>query len=384
MKTKTNFLRLIWALVIPMLIWSCGSTEEPESAENDAVVDDIIHISQEQFDAAKLEIGKLEQKDFSTQIRVNGLLDVPPQNRAIINVYFGGYVKKIDLLPGDKVAKGDLLFVLENPDYLEIQQQYLESKGQLDYLESNFLRQKELIKDSITSKKNLLQAESEFLMIKAKYESLRKKVILMNLNPDQLNAENITSQIQIKAPISGYVSRISLSLGSYVSPSEKAMTIVDTEHMHLELKVFEKDLEDIQVGQLITFTTQEQSKHIHNAEVHLINKVVDAEDRSIQVHGHIMEEESSDHLFPGMYIEANIYTLKDSALALPDDAIVELNQQYFVLTIKSNSEGNYAFEQKEVLLGLKSDGYSEITNAKDFEPNTSFLMKGAFNLIQEK
>src|SRR5690606_5502627 len=114
------------------------------------------------------------------------MIDVRPQSRAQVGSSFGGTVRQINLLPGQKVRKGQILFTLEDPEYVKMQQDYLESKGQLAYLESDYKRQKDLAQDNVSSQKVFLKAKSEYEVTRGRMASLEKILSLMNINPNTL------------------------------------------------------------------------------------------------------------------------------------------------------------------------------------------------------
>ena len=166
---------LLW---IVLVLSSCN-TKEKTKTENQAEVKvdaDVITISESQFHAGQMELGKISMEEFNTVVKANGMFAVPPQNQVDVSAYYAGYVKNIKWLPGDEVKKGQELFTIENPEYVQIQQDFLEAKGQLNYLKSDYERQKELLANNISSKKNFLKAESEYAVTHARYQSLKKKI----------------------------------------------------------------------------------------------------------------------------------------------------------------------------------------------------------------
>ncbi|EPR65041.1 putative Co/Zn/Cd efflux system membrane fusion protein [Cyclobacterium qasimii M12-11B] len=330
-----------------------------------------------------MELGKLEMASFHQVVKAIGKFDVPPENNAAVSSYFGGTVKDIRLLPGEKVKKGQKLFTLENPDFVQLQQDYLEAKGQLTYLKSDYERQKNLAQDNVTSQKNYLKAESDYVVTKVKAEALAKKLQLMNIDPKTLSLENIRTTIQITSPIEGYVTRVDAMRGKFLSPSETAISIVDTDHMHLELNVFEKDLSKISKGQPIVFKIQEDDSKEYEAFVYLVNKIVDPENRTIGIHGHLSEEKLAERFNPGMYVEAEIYATTATKASLPQDALVDIDGEYSVLVLKHFSETEYTFMKRGVKTGLTNEGKVEILNHQEFSEDAQFLVKGAFNIIKD-
>ncbi|HNP19825.1 MAG TPA: efflux RND transporter periplasmic adaptor subunit [Fulvivirga sp.] len=375
---------LIAAVIL--VLASCSSNTEVQLADqaiNHTPEERFYELSKTQFESSEMQLGKMEMKIFHKVVKANGLIDVPPENRASVGSYFGGTVKVIRLLPGERVKKGQHLFTLENPDFVQTQQDFLEAKGQLSYLKSDYERQKNLAQDNISSQKNFLKAESDYTVIRVKVASLRKKLTLMNINPDLLTLENIRTTINITSPINGYVTQVGIARGAFLNPSQSAITIVDTDHLHLELNIFEKDLSKVSKGQPIRFRIQENNDKEYKALVYLISKEVDPESRMIGIHGHLVDEKQSSMFNPGMYVEAEIYSASVSKASLPEDALVELEGKYYVLALHSTSNNGYKLVRKVINAGEINDGFVEILNSQDFNDSVQFLTKGAFNLITE-
>ncbi len=387
MKKHTNnrFISCLIGTALLTLVACSSNNDAPISIEADstASTEGNYELTGKQFESSNMKLGKLEMKEFHNVVKANGVFDVPPKNRASVSSYFGGTVKEIQLLPGERVKKGQLLFVLENPDYIQLQQDYLEAKEQLSYLKSDYEREKKLVADNVTSEKNYLKSEADYTVTRVRVESLGKKLKLMNINPNTLTTENIRTTIYITSPINGYITAINISRGIFLNPSQTAISLVDIDHLHLELNIFEKDLPKIKVGQEIEFRIEEDNNKRYKASVYLVNKTIDPENRTIGVHGHLADDKSSNTFNPGMYVEAEIYTSSESKASLPQNAIVELDNKAYVLVLENKSDKTYSFVQKEVKTGTSNNGYVEILNAEDFNENTAFLTIGAFNLITE-
>ncbi|MCB0666770.1 MAG: efflux RND transporter periplasmic adaptor subunit, partial [Saprospiraceae bacterium] len=375
-------------LFIPLLLslLSCSSKNKTMGMEELSIPvtadDRLVDLSEYQFAASEMMLGKIELNAFQDIVKANGVIDLPPESQAAVSSYFGGTVSQIKLLRGSEVKKGQVLFTLENPEYIQMQQDYLEAKGQLEYLQSDYERQSNLIQDNITSQKNYLKAKSDFTVNKIKVQSLAKKLKMMGITPDGLTLDSIRSTIDIRSPISGFVSEVNITLGTYLRPSEIAVKVVNTDHLHLELNIFEKDLQKVKVGQPIHFKLQQDEDKEYRASVHLLNKSIDLEDRTIGIHGHFTDREASGQFSPGMYVEAEIETSSEMKPSLPEEAVVDIDGKYFVLVFSNISHGDYSFEEKLVQIGATHNGYVEILNSEEFDQNSQFLVKGAFNLIK--
>ncbi len=380
--------RILYTISITILIASfsgCGNSEKENKKVDEsgttAVIDSTgIVISKAQFEQSDMQLGRLVDHSFSTIVKTTGMVDVPPQNKAIVSAFSGGYIKTTPLLIGDSVKKGQALLTIENPDFITMQQDYLETAEQLNYLKSEYERQKTLVAEKITSQKNFLKAESEYKKALAQYNATRKKLTMLNISPRAAERGTITSVVTIYAPISGSITKVNVTKGMYVSPADEIMEIIDADHIHLELNIFEKDVMKIKKEQQILFKIPEASLETFKAKVYLVGTSIDQTSRTVKVHGHL-ENDSKHHFAIGMFVEANIITDNTSAKALPVEAVVGIEGKNYVLVSTLNNTSR--FELKEVTIGKTYEGFIEILNTEEFETDAEFLTKGAFNLIAE-
>lgn len=372
-------MKYLYITLLSLVLVACGNSEKNnESVAEESISSNEIIISQSQFESENMQLGKLEEQTFSQTIKTSGMIDVPPQNKAIISTFMGGYITKTPLLIGDKVKKGQVLVTLQNPEFVDLQQRYLEIAEQLNYLKSEFSRQKMLYDENITSQKNFLKAESMYKSSLANYNGLRKKLGMLNINPTSVEQGNIVSTIHIYSPINGSVTKVNTSNGMYVSPSDVIMEIVDTNHIHLELSVFEKDILNVKKGQKILFKIPEASNKTFDAEVHLVGTTIDEKSRIVKVHGHL-DDESKANFIVGMFVEADIIIDSKNNLALPKEAIIEMEGHYFALILKKKQGSNFYFEKIKLDAGTQTETHITILNSVNLL-NKDILIKGAFML----
>jgi len=338
-----------------------------------------ISISNEQFNSNQMLLGNLSNQPFPEVVNVTGIIDVPPQSKEVISSFFGGYIKNSSLLIGDKVKKGQALVTLENLEFIEIQQEYLEISNQLVFLKSEYNRQKTLFEEKITSQKNYLKSQSEYNTKLAQHSGLYKKLQMLNIDPKRVEQGIITSEITLYSSINGSVTSINVSKGTYISPADIIMEIVNKEHIHIELTVFEKDVLKIKEEQKIKFSIPEVSNEEYDAEVHLVGTSIDLTTRTIQVHGHL--EDDYNHNFAiGMFVDAAIEINSKKGLAVPSSAIVENDGKNVILILKTQNNNDYIFIEKIISIGLAYNGFTEIIS-DNIQPSDRVLVKGAFNLV---
>lgn len=368
--------KTLYILVLSIAIFSCKEAKTEEVAVKD---DNLITVTATQFKSGAMTIATPTEEDFDVTVKTSGKIDVPPQNRAQITTFIGGYVKSTTLLVGDKVRKGQALLTLQNTEFLDIQKDYLEVAEQINYLKSEYERQKTLYEEKITSQKNYLKAESEFKRAKALHQSLRAKLVLLNINPLNVEKGKLTSTITISSPITGDIVIMNANVGMYIAPSDVILEIVDTDHLHLELSVFEKDILKVKEGQKIKFTVPEASKEVFKAEVHLVGKSIEGNNRTINVHGHL-DENIKQKLMTGMFVEAAIVTDSKKALAIPADALITENNKNYVLLLKEDKDNSHLFKKVGVKVGERTEGFVEIIPDNQINVTSKILIKGVFDV----
>lgn len=381
--------RLLYILIVTVLflnVSACGDSNEKSNvaanADPSEQATNTIAISKAQFDGEGMELGRISQQNFPVEVVVAGTIDVPPQNKAIVSAFAGGYIKRTPLLIGNKVKKGQPLLTLENPEFIQLQQDYQESFEQLNFLKSEFDRQKSLVAENITSQKNFLKAESEYKRNLARYNGLRQKLKMLNISPDNVEKGILASEATIFAPIDGNITKVNVSKGMYVSPADEIMEIINTDHIHLELSVFEKDIMNIKKDQKIRFKISEASAEYYEAEVYLVGTSIDADSRTVKVHGHLHDDENHNFAV-GMFVEAAIITSNKSINALPIESVIVQDNNHYVITLVSEGNEGSVFETKAVKIGDSYNGYTAIAEMGDLKDSDQVIVKGGFNLLGE-
>ncbi|MGC1513974.1 MAG: efflux RND transporter periplasmic adaptor subunit [Maribacter sp.] len=370
----------ILSLMFTVVLLACGEKEAgTKEHASEQRQEDRIQISQAQFEQNGMQLGKLQELPFPGTVQVNGMIDVPPENKAVVNATLGGYIKTAPLLIGDRVKKGQALVTLENPEFVNMQQQFMEVSGQLSYLTSEYERQKTLVAEKVSSQKTFLKAESEYRSAFAKYNGLKKQLVMLHLSPTEVEKGNLSSITTIYAPIAGSIPKVNVSRGTYVSPAMSILEIIDNDHIHLELSVFEKDIMNVHKGQKVNFKIPEASTNVYNGEVLLVGTSID-ENRTIKVHAHL-ENEKETNFLTGMFVDAVILTDEKKALGLPEEALVIVDEETYVLVLDEKQNGNYYFKQMPVNIASTYKGNASVEVTDIFNADVQFLTKGAFSLI---
>lgn len=394
----------ILTLLLLVLISACGSSDpaEVEKEEHSDSKNKEVELNQAQYDASNIQLGDFELKNLSAVINANGYTKLPPQNQADVSVLVAGLIKKINIIEGQFVKQGQTLAVIESMEFTKIQEAYLTSKSNLELMQLEYERQKTLNEGNANSKKALQKAKSEYEIEKARYNSLKKQMNTLNLS----SSDNATSTMEIKAPISGYVTDINIKIGTNAEPGQTLFSIVDNSKMHVDLLVYEKDLQKVKVGQTIIFVLTNQDNTEIKGKVFSIGKAFENETKSVAVHADIINDKQT--LIPGMYVNALINVGSQQVKALPVDAVVKADGREFIFVLEedhteeegheeeahdheaghSHDDGHaheeevhektYHFKRIEVKTGTIQLGYVQVTVLQDLPENAKIVLKGAY------
>ncbi|RYZ25262.1 MAG: efflux RND transporter periplasmic adaptor subunit, partial [Chitinophagaceae bacterium] len=346
-------------LILTLLIMaSCNdkAKQEPKTeSEAPEAESNIVEITPEQYKSAAIELSNIELKKLSGTTKVNGILDVPPQNLVSISTPFGGFVKSTDMLQGMKVRKGQVVAMMQNPDYVQPQQDYIDLKSQLNYLRQDYERQQELSKEQVNALKTLQKSKAEYESMRARVAGLKTKLQMMNVNIASLEKGNIQNAIPLYSPINGYVTEVKTNIGAYADAAAELFEIADTGHLHAELTVFEKDVPKLQIGQKVRFTLANETKE-RMATVDLIGKEISSE-RTVQIHCRLDKEDAS--LLPGMYLKALVESGTQEVPAVVSKAIVEFQGSKYIF-VDEGKAGNKGTKYKlvNVKVGVSELNYT--------------------------
>lgn len=356
-----------------MLLTVIGCSKPAPVQENTAADENLLSLTDDQLKQFDLSVVNMQQQQISSTLKLSGSIDVPPQNLVSVSSALGGYVKSTRLLPGSHFKKGEILVTLEDNQYIQLQQDYLTTAAKLVNARAEYNRQKELNRSQASSDKVFQQATADLQILEAEKSGLEQKLRLININPSKINVNNISRTVPVYAPFDGFVSRVFVNIGKYLSPSDVMFELVDPRDIHLNLKVFEKDWDRISIGQqLIAYTNSNQNKK-YSAKVILIGKNI-SEDRAVEVHAHFDNYDSK--LIPGMYMNAEADIPELTAFSLPDECVLNYEGENFVFLRKSKND----FEMISVVVGRTGNGFTEITNPDQLK-SKEIVKDGAYTLL---
>lgn len=401
-------------IILSMLLTACSNNKEgdvkttaetkaetkPEEAHEEAPAT-IASLTTEQIKTVGITYGTVEMKELTATIKANGNLKVPNNSKGNATSLYGGVIKSLNVQIGSFVRKGQVIATIANPQFIQLQEEYLTAASKITFAEQELARQKELNEGNAGAKKNLQSATAELSSLRTRRASLQQQIQLMGINPNTVSNSNLKSALVVTSPISGTVSNVFAKIGSYVDVSSPVAEIVDNGSLHLDLNVFEKDLPMLKVGQIIHFTLTNNPTTEYDAVVYSIGTAFENESKTIPVHCTVKGNKTG--LIDGMNITGIVSLNNVTTPAVPTTAIVEADSKFYIFVItnkepeehheegeeghdhKEAEKGKEAeptnttnFEKIEVVKGVTNMGYTAITFVTDIPKDAKIVTKGAF------
>ncbi len=392
--------------MLSILLVSCGDRSAVVSRGDDTghpheehEKNTVATLTAEQAKAIDLQLGAIEHKELTATIKANGMLRVPNNNKGNATALYGGVVKTLNVEIGKNVKKGQLVATIENPQFIQLQEEYLTIENRIVLAEQEMQRQTALSEGNAGAKKNLQAAVTELNTLRTRQASLQQQLELMGIPPATVSNTHLRRALAVRSPISGTVSNVFARIGSYVDAATPVAEIVDNGSLHLDLQVFERDLPKMKIGQVIHFTLTNNPANEYDAEIYSIGSSFESESKTVAVHCNVTGNKTG--LIDGMNITGIVSLDKSTTPAVPNEAIVEADGKYYVFIqtetpaeagsdhhedehdhrhepVKTGKDGLASFEKIEVVKGVSDMGYTAVTFVKDVLPDTRIVTKGAF------
>lgn len=365
----------IFLFIIVISLASCANKPQADQYSSvDSLQSDIVRLTSTQYKASNIILGRIRRMPVAGSITANGKLDVPPQNVTMISPPFGGFVNTLYVQQGMPVKKGDVLAVLQNQEYIQLQQDYLDNVSKLEFLEEEYIRQQALARENVNAQKSLQQAKAQYGSMKAVVEGLEAKLAMIHISAASIQRGKIKPTILLRAPGNGFVTSINVNTGQFVSPTDVLLRIVSLEHIHVELQVYDKDIPKIAIGQKVIFRLANDTTS-YEAKVYLIGKEISA-DRTVTIHCDMNRAYTS--LLPGMFVTARIETTPENKRVVPTSAIANYEGKDYIFV----SSGSNEFKAIPVSTGPSFNDFTVVYFFTGLEEEkVEVVNRGAFELM---
>ena len=365
----------------------CSSDSSSEGDEHNEEQEegplDKVSITPSQAKVLGLKTNVIVRKSLGNNIKVNGFLDLYPQDEANVNAFVGGNISKIYFVEGNRVKKGQVLARLEHPDYLQMQLELQQSVNELDYFKTEFERKEKLYKEEISSGREFQKARSEYYSTQSKIKGLKAKLKLLNLNVSKVIAGELFPTVPVISPIDGFIGEVYVRIGDFANPGINLFYITNNDKTHVDFRVYEKDIYKIEVGQKAYFTIANKPGELIEAHIQTIGSTFEDDPKAVHVHALIDSKVNTD-LLPGLYVEGRIVESEKMMDVVPEEAIVTEGIRSFVFVKgEGDDDGKLHFDVVDVTIGIRDAGFVEVTFAEPLVKEAEIVTVGAYMLSSE-
>ena len=402
MKRTSKYIVSSLGLLVTASVWlGCGSNQKKEAEQpakeataeaEDHGDENFASLTAEQIRTAGIAVAPVSNKQLTATLKLNGQLRVPNTSKANATSLFGGVVKSLHVELGDQVRKGQVIATISNPQFIQLQEEYYSLNSSITFAEQELQRQQELNESNVGAMKNLQNARAELGTLRTRKASLQQQITLMGINPNSISNGNMKATLTVTSPISGTVSNVFAKMGSYVDVSAPLIELVDNQAIQVELQVFEKDLPQVKIGQLLDFQLVNNPQQSYKAKLYNISSSFSGESKNILALGSILGAKTG--LIEGMSIVALVSLSDAGSPAVPNDAIVNADGRYYIFVQVENEEKPHShqageahdhateeglrFEKFEIQKGTSDLGYTAINPLRALPKDAKVVVKGAF------
>lgn len=380
-----RFILVAALTVITFVGFSFLSQSKAETSENENQEEEIdfqnIPLSEKQVKAVDLKMGEAQEREMDAMLNVNGSLVLRAQDMGNVSSLMGGIVKNVYVKEGQMVSRGQVVATIENTDVVTLQREYYTAYKESEMARLELDRQKTLASAGAGIKKTLQMSEKNYKVAQANLLGTGRQLQQMGISTKEVAKGKFTTVFPLRAPISGTVSDMQASLGSYADMQTPLMKIRNNHAVECDLNVFEKDIAKVKVGDQVLVSLTNQPGVNVSGRVYGMNQYLNKGTKSVAVHVKL-DAKRGAKLFEGMYVSGQIATGRQLCMTLPDKAIVSADgkQYVFALNQQHSKGGTYSFSRHEVTTGVSNNGYTEVALCKHLKKGQKIVTDNAFYL----
>lgn len=380
-----RFILVAALTVITFVGFSFLSQSKAETSESENQEEEIdfqnIPLSEKQVKAVDLKMGEAQEREMDAMLHVNGSLVLRAQDMGNVSSLMGGIVKNVYVKEGQMVSRGQVVATIENTDVVTLQREYYTAYKESEMARLELDRQKSLASAGAGIKKTLQMSEKNYKVAQANLLGTGRQLQQMGISTKEVAKGKFTTVFPLRAPISGTVSDMQASLGSYADMQTPLMKIRNNHAVECDLNVFEKDIAKVKVGDQVLVSLTNQPGVNVLGRVYGMNQYLNKGTKSVAVHVKL-DAKRGAKLFEGMYVSGQIATGRQLCMTLPDKAIVSADgkQYVFALNQQHSKGGTYSFSRHEVTTGVSNNGYTEVALCKHLKKGQKIVTDNAFYL----
>jgi RND family efflux transporter MFP subunit len=338
---KTNF----FITLLAFLLLSCSDSENQQSEK-------IIQTDK----SPNVKVVNPQQRSFTSTLQIIG--NALPNKQVNIHAMEGGFLSELKKDIGDKVQKGDILAVLNNP---ELTRELEINKVTKQVAEANYFRFKKVIAKTpeLTTLQEFEKVEATYLMANAKYKA----------------TTNRDSLLSIRAPFSGVITTRNVELGALIQSginntnAAALFEIMDMEIIRLTIALPETEVDNISKGMQAEISFTELPGEQFSAQVSRMANAIDNRNKTMKVQLDIPNRNGK--IKAGMYASVAIQLQSTGdKISLPNEALIAIKSEFFILQVK---EG--IVKRTLIKKGLSNTQFFEVLS-NEINENSKVIVEG--------
>jgi RND family efflux transporter MFP subunit len=294
-------------------------------------------------------------------IEFPGKVSALPDHSVSVSPFINGKIIEVSVIPGQRVAKGQLIAILDSQQLRAQLQQatapqvaavnaVTQAKITLDLARKNLERSEALFGKDIMAAKDVIAARSQAELAKAQVEAAQAKVEEAKLAPAHIATQVAFSKVY--SPISGVVAQRFLNVGSAADPNTPIAHIVNLDSVMVHASMPADSPADPRVGHHADITTVAEPGVIYRGEIKSVSPIVDVNNNTVSIE--LLAVNHHGRLKEGQQVTVSISTSKKSAVLIPETAIVpgpDDPAEHFIYVVKDNK-----LSMKKIFVGKEQNG----------------------------
>lgn len=328
-------MKYIYLLFVPWLLVACGNkkTEQTQQAADSA---NSISISESRLNLLDIKTCRLAYSDVNSTITSPGKVVILSQYQSSVTPRINGTVEKIFVLEGQKIEKGQLLLSISSNEFIQLQENYLSAKSELEFLKTDYERQKKLRQENVTGEKDFQQIKSKYEITLTRMKAAEANLKMLNINIEKLETgSNISPYLEIHSPISGYLLTLPSTIGMSATATTELAHIISLDQLHADIFVYEKDIDQIFEGQEVDINFVNQSLEKTKGKVEFIGRGIDPVKRTVVIHAVFTSPKGN--ILPDMTLKATFKGTSQQKLTIPTSAILQDGDEQYVFVKRENN-----------------------------------------------
>jgi cobalt-zinc-cadmium efflux system membrane fusion protein len=349
---------------------------EPANSETSKAV---VHLSTDQIKDFGIEVEQVGPAKLIEEKVLTGEIVLNPDRTAYIVPCVSGIAVQINKSLGDKVAKRQVMAVIDSRELADAKAGYLAASERMTFAQTDFSREEKLREKKISSEEDFLGAKQALAEAKINLRNAKQDLYSLGFDDDYLVKlpdlpDSSYTRYEICAPFDGTVIEKQIGLGEVVTDTSQIYRISDLNTVWAELIVYQKDLGDVHAGQHVTIKDSDGKLNVTESIIS-ISPVIEQSTRTAVARVIINNPEGIWH--PGTFVTGNVHVgAFNTQLAVKRSAIASIEDQDVVFI-----ETDEGFEPQVINIGRTDSTYAEILDG--LKMSQRYVSTNAFTLKAE-